>query len=95
VTGLSVLPLTRGCNCGAVRFEVTEPPLGTEYRPLIFVRIGSIDGDPKVRPTVRQHVAGAAVWERFLVTACVQAYYRPDTEAGLGRDQRATTRFRQ
>ncbi len=25
------LPLTGGCNCGVVRFEITEPPFGARY----------------------------------------------------------------
>ena len=25
------LPLTGGCNCGAVRFEITEPFVGASY----------------------------------------------------------------
>lgn len=29
----------------------------------ISVRLGAIDGDPGIRPTARQHVASAAVWE--------------------------------
>jgi hypothetical protein len=119
------LPLTGGCNCGAVRFEISEPLLGAVYchctrcqrrtgsaaaasagvRPgtfrivtcedqirlwnagdgydkafcgtcgsalfarnpdnadALFVRMGSFDGDPGVRPGGRQHVASAAVWE--------------------------------
>jgi hypothetical protein len=28
---MTELPLTGGCNCGAVRFEVTEPPVGARY----------------------------------------------------------------
>jgi hypothetical protein len=28
---MSDLPLTGGCNCGAVRFEVTEPPVSAFY----------------------------------------------------------------
>jgi hypothetical protein len=28
---MSDLPLTGGCNCGAVRFEVTEPLVGANY----------------------------------------------------------------
>jgi hypothetical protein len=119
------MPLTGGCNCGAVRFEVTEPLLGASYchctrcqrrtgtaasanaraapgsfrvvagedrlrawRPpdgaekwfcgdcgsalfsrvpgnpdTIGVRLGAFDGDPGVRPSHRQYVAYAAVWE--------------------------------
>jgi len=119
------LPLTGGCNCGAVRFEITEPlrsarychctrcqrrtgtassangavapgsfriVLGEEklraWKPedghekwfcgecgsAIFtrdpedhsnlgVRLGALDGDPGVRPSIRQFVAYAAVWE--------------------------------
>lgn len=117
--------LTGGCNCGAVRFEITEPLSGARYchcmrcqrrtgtaasasatvKPGSFhiirgenalkawappdghekwfcgkcgsaiftrdaedhskvgVRLGAIDGDPGVRPEVRQFVAYAAPWE--------------------------------
>jgi hypothetical protein len=120
------LPLTGGCNCGAVRYEVTEPLVrasychrkrcqrrtgaaasaqahpapGTflivsgqeklrawnppegggekwfcgDYGSAIFgsnpgqpdsigIRMGTFDDDPGIRPTVRQFVAYAAVWE--------------------------------
>jgi hypothetical protein len=118
------LPLTGGCNCGAVRYEVTEPPVRASYchykrcqrragaaasaqahpAPGTFwivagqekrrrwkesggekwfcgdcgsaifgsnpshpesigIRMGTFDHDPGVRPTVRQFVAYAAVWE--------------------------------
>lgn len=120
------LPLTGGCNCGAVRYEVTEPLLRASYchckrcqrrtgaaasaqahpapgsfrigsgreklrmwKPpdgcgekwfcgdcgsAIFgsnashpesvgIRMGTFDADPGVRPSVRQFVAYAAVWE--------------------------------
>lgn len=30
---------------------------------VVSVRLGAIDGDPGVRPSLRQHVADAAVWE--------------------------------
>ena len=122
---VSTLPLTRGCNCGAVRFEITEPLFGARYchctrcqrrtgtaasasaavAPGSFgivqgestlrarrapdghekwfcaecgsailtrdpndhartgVRLGAIDGDPRVRPEYRQFVAYAASWE--------------------------------
>jgi hypothetical protein len=118
-------PLTGGCNCGAVRFEVTEPLAAASYchctrcqrrsgaaasanahpapgtfrivtgedrlrawKPddggekwfcgdcgsAIFtrnpgqadasgVRMGAFDGDPGIRPSVRQFVAYAAPWE--------------------------------
>ena len=120
------LPLTGGCNCGAVRYEVSEPLVGASYchckrcqrrtgtsasanartapgafrivrgeeklrcwqpddggekwfcgecgsalfsrdpsRPegSVGVRLGTFDGDPGVRPSVRQYVAYAAPWE--------------------------------
>jgi hypothetical protein len=118
-------PLTGGCNCGAVRFEVTAPLVkagychckrcqrrsgsavsvsafpaaGTfrivagqdalrEWKPErggykyfcgvcgsqvyannpshadpIGIRMGAFDGDPGIRPSVRQFVSYAAVWE--------------------------------
>ena len=118
-------PVTGGCGCGAVRFEVTEPLVSARYchctrcqrrtgtaasasaavapgsfhvvqgedrlgvwRPEgghekwfcgdcgsalftrnrddpseIGVRLGAIDGDPGVRPSIRQFVAYAASWE--------------------------------
>jgi len=110
------LQLTGGCNCGAVRYEVTEPLVRASYchckrcqrrtgaaasaqahpAPGAFrivagqaklrmwfcgdcgsaifgsnpshpesigIRMGTFDHDPGVRPTVRQFVADAAVWE--------------------------------
>ena len=118
-------PLTGGCNCGAVRFEVSAPLLLSNYchckrcqrrtgtaasvnaipaegtfrivagadalrvwKPVdggekwfcsicgsavysnntshpdpIAIRMGGFDGDPGVRPSVRQFVAYAAPWE--------------------------------
>ena len=122
---MTELPLTGGCNCGAVRFEVTEPlPIAgychckrcqrrsgaaasasahpapgsfrivagedalTRWKPevggekwfcgicgshiyannpshpdSIGIRLGAFDGDPGVRPSVRQFVSYAAAWE--------------------------------
>ena len=123
---LPKLPLTGGCNCGAVRYEVSEPlvrasychckrcqrrtgtaasaqahpapgtfrivageqqlrkwtpPDGTgekwfcgecgsamfgsnpSHPESIGIRIGTFDDDPGIRPTVRQFVTYAAVWE--------------------------------
>ena len=122
---MSGLPLTGGCNCGAVRYELTAPLLRATYchcrrcqrrtgtaasanahpAPGTFrivagddvlrmwqpegggekwfcgvcgsavyadnpshpdsigIRLGTFDGDPGVRPSVRQFVAYAAPWE--------------------------------
>jgi hypothetical protein len=120
---MSDLPLTGGCNCGSVRFEVTAPLVRASYchckrcqrrsgaaasanahpepgsvrivegeeklrawKPEqgaekwfcgdcgsamfaghpsdpLGVRMGTFDGDPGVRPSVRQFVAYAAAWE--------------------------------
>jgi hypothetical protein len=119
------LPLTGGCLCGGVRFEITEPPVSASYChctrcqrrtgtaasaqarlapgslrllqgeelvrewapedgwPKCFcsvcgsalwsrspagdgvfsVRLGTLDGDPGIRPQYRQFVAYAAPWE--------------------------------
>ena len=119
------LPLTGGCGCGAVRFEVTEPLVSANYchctrcqrrtgtaasaqaRPepgsfrvvsgeetlrawkpagrwekwfcgacgsalfsrhpedpeRMSIRLGAFDGDPGIRPGVRQFTAYAAGWE--------------------------------
>jgi hypothetical protein len=74
------LPLTGGCNCGAVRYEVTEPLVRASYchcrrfcgecgsafgsnpthSESIGIRMGTFDGDPGIRPSVRQFVAYAA-----------------------------------
>ena len=121
------LPLTGGCACGVVRFEVSAPLLSANYchctrcqrrsgtgasanaRPepgsfrvvagedrlrawkpdggfekwfcsecgsalfsrspddpeRMSVRLGAFDGDPGIRPTVRQFIAYAAAWERI------------------------------
>jgi hypothetical protein len=99
-------PLTGGCNCGAVRYEVTAPLVKASYchckrcqrrsgtsvsasaHPAegtfrvtagrdalrmfannpshadpIGIRMGTFDGDPGIRPSVRQFVAYAAPWE--------------------------------
>jgi hypothetical protein len=124
--GPVTLPLTGGCNCGTVRYEVTEPLIRASYchckrcqrrtgaaasaqahpAPGTFrivagqeslrmwkppggdgekwfcgecgsalygfnpshpeslaIRMGTFDNDPWIRPTVRQFVAYAAVWE--------------------------------
>jgi hypothetical protein len=116
------LPLTGGCNCGTVRYEIDASPVDAVYchctrcqrrtgtgagasaqvapgsfrlvegeqalrawKPVdgaekwfcgecgsgifskngevIGVRLGSFDGDPGIRPSVRQYVAYAAPWE--------------------------------
>jgi hypothetical protein len=121
------LPLTGGCLCGAVRYEVTEPLVSAGYchctrcqrrtgsaasvsaravpgslhivsgeellasfdppdgfkkvfcsacggalwaqnpsdTDMVFVRLGTFDGEPGIRPSYRQFVAYAAPWERI------------------------------
>jgi hypothetical protein len=125
VDDIAFEPLTGGCNCGAVRYEVTAPLLGAAYchctrcqrrtgtassasawpaadsfriiagqellkawtpsdgwqkwfcgacgsamfsrnpddPEQIGIRMGTFDGDPRVRPRYRQFVASAAPWE--------------------------------
>jgi hypothetical protein len=122
---VNVLPLTGGCLCGGVRYEITEPLVAAGYchctrcqrrtgsaaavsarvvpgslrilsgeellaswdppdgfkkvfcsacggalwaqNPsdphMAFVRLGTFDGDPGIRPSYRQFVAYAAGWE--------------------------------
>ena len=45
-------------ECGSHLFSQSP-----EEPDAIFIRLGAIDGDPGVRPSARQHVASAAVWE--------------------------------
>jgi hypothetical protein len=47
------LPLTGGCNCGAVRYEVSEP----------LVRVSDCHCKRCQRRSVRQFVAYAVPWE--------------------------------
>jgi hypothetical protein len=122
---MTSLPLTGGCLCGGVRFEISEPlvsaaychctrcqrrtgtaaaasartapgslrilsgeELVRAYEPpdgfaklfcsvcgsalfsrdpsdptAMSVRLGAIDGDPGIRPSLRHHVETAAIWE--------------------------------
>jgi hypothetical protein len=126
LSGMSELPLTGGCLCGGVRYEIAEPLISAGYchctrcqrragvgaaisarvvpgsfrvthgeellrswvptgggnakafctvcgsgvmaydpgnPELMGVRLGTIDGDPGIRPSYHQHLATAAVWE--------------------------------
>jgi len=49
---MTQLPLMGGCNCGAVRYEVTAPLVAASYCHC-----------PGIRPSVRQFVSSAAPWE--------------------------------
>ena len=46
----------RRVRLGDVRLEPSHPET-------IGIRMGTFDGDPGIRPTVRQFVARAAAWE--------------------------------
>ena len=66
----SVLPLTGGCGCGAVRFEVTAPLQSATYchcrrcqRRTGTAASANGRAAPGVRPEAHQLVAYAAVWE--------------------------------
>lgn len=125
MTDATFEPLSGGCGCGTVRFEISEPLVAAAYchctrcqrrsgtgaapsarivpgslrltagesqvsgwwagdglekafcaacgsalfardretGEVVVVRLGAIDGDPGVRPSVRQFVASAAAWE--------------------------------
>jgi hypothetical protein len=43
--------------------------LSPDDREIIFVPLGSLDGDPGVRASGRVHAASAAVWEPFPMSA--------------------------
>jgi hypothetical protein len=45
-------------RCGSALFGVNP-----DDRESVIVRLGSIDGDPGVRPQARQYVANAAPWD--------------------------------
>jgi len=47
-------------DCGSALYA-RDPASGEA----VFIRLGAIDGDPGVRPSVRQFVAFAAPWERI------------------------------
>jgi hypothetical protein len=46
--------------CGGALYSV-NPPGGAEE--ILSVRLGTVDGEPGIRPSYRQRVATAAVWE--------------------------------
>ena len=45
-------------ECGSSLFSRSQ-----EDPPVMSVRLGVIDGDPGIRPVMRQHVSSAAAWE--------------------------------
>jgi len=59
------LPLSGGCNCGAVCGECGSAMFGSNpsHPEPIGIRMGTFDGDPGIRSSVRQFVAYAAAWE--------------------------------
>jgi hypothetical protein len=68
---MSTPALVGSCGCGTVRFEVSEPLLGSIYchctrcqkrTGISIVRMAAIDGDPGVRPVARQFVAYHPAW---------------------------------
>ena len=69
-------PMTGGCQCGAVRYELAMKPVGTHFcekcgSPLSFaydaskwicVTVGSLDDPSQVKPTVHYGVESQLHW---------------------------------
>ena len=62
-------PLSGGCLCGGVRYELECSVCGSALwsrhprSGAMSVRLGTFDGDPGIRPQWHQFVAYASAWE--------------------------------
>ena len=54
---MSDLPLTGGCNCGSVRFEVTEPMVVAKLLPLQALPASQRSGGDGERPPRTRNVS--------------------------------------